>query len=362
MLTLLRCAREGGELALCAGSESYNGSIVRGSVRCKVCGADYTLVDGILRLLPGVLTSENQHEMTLRDSEYQENPAGVFEPARFGWRSKLYDRTDVAPHMAALGSLDGKAVLEFGCGDGRFTIPMAQMGAEVVAVDLSLAGLCRLGAYLQSGVAPTTYQVRSGKIGTDLTSRVGLVQADASQFCVAPQSFDRAISATPLDSRDERMRMYRTIADALKDSGRFVGGVEHDDLTRRILGEPVARRYTSGGVFIEHFDPERMRSEAAPYFDSIAIRPIRPRLPLVKEMPLPLGVAISKTVAALPILRQFGELLLMRAERPVRAPVEGVQRRGSRVAKNLYSWYRRRRYGVDRRSPQPPRPSSGRAQ
>lgn len=40
-----------------------------------------------------------------------------------------------------------------------------------------------------------------------------------------------------------------SIADALKDDGWFVGGVEHDDLTRRLVGEPIARRYTTGGIF-----------------------------------------------------------------------------------------------------------------
>lgn len=345
MIDLVRCSRDGGILAL---SDAQNGKIgiVRGTLSCQMCGAKYFIADGILRLLTSILSTENQNEMMLRDSEYARSAPGVYQPASSGWRSPFSDQIEVAPHMKALGNLNNQKVLEMGCGDGRFTIPMAQMGAEVIAVDFSLTGLYRMGAYLNSGIAPTTYKVKSPKITAGLGDRVGMVQADASQLCVTPESFDRALSATPLDSREERMTMYRTIADGLKDSGRFVGGVEHDDPTRRILGEPVAKRYTEGGVFVEHFDKARMQREAAPYFDEISIRPIRPRIPLVKDLPLPIGVTIARTAAALPIVRQLGEILLMTAEKPVRPPVEGKTRRGIPVAKKAYALYRRRRYGA----------------
>ena len=95
----------------------------------------------------------------------------------------------------------------------------------------------------------------------DLLGHVGLVQADASEFHAVPASFDVALSASPLDSREERMQMYRAIAESLKDDGRYIAGVEHDDLLRRLLGMPIARRYTPGGIFIEHFDINTLRRE-----------------------------------------------------------------------------------------------------
>ena len=259
MIALIRCSRDGGQLVLCDNSQTGSFGIIQGSLRCASCAADFLIRDGIVRLLPNALSAENQHEMQLRDSEYEQNTSGGFK-----WGSKLGDRIEVAPHLDALGELKERNVLEFGCGDGRFTLPMAQRDAKILAVDFSLAGLDRLAAYLASGVAPATDGIRPVRPVKELARSIGLVQGDATRFFAAPQSFDRALSATPLDSRDERMRMYHSIADALKDDGHFVGGVEHDDLTRRLIGEPVARRYSAGGIFIEHFDVATMRREASP--------------------------------------------------------------------------------------------------
>jgi len=58
------------------------------------------------------------------------------------------------------------------------------------------------------------------------------------------------------------MSMYRSISEALKADGVYVCGVEHDDLTRRVLGLPRARRYSRDGIFIEHFGKTMMRREA----------------------------------------------------------------------------------------------------
>jgi hypothetical protein len=44
----------------------------------------------------------------------------------------------------------------------------------------------------------------------------------------------------------------------------------------------------------------------------------------------------SCAFTALPILNQFGELLLLTAESPVRLPAEGQYRPGNRLAKAVY--------------------------
>jgi SAM-dependent methyltransferase len=339
MLGLIRCSRDGSELTIAGTAETGNLGIIHCVLRCASCRQEYSIRDGIARLLATDLSTEDQHEMQLRDAEYEQNTS-----AGYKWGSRLGDRIEVAPHLAALGDLEGKTVLELGCGDGRFTIPMARLGADVVGLDFSLSGLYRLSAYLRDGVAPSTYGIRPRRRLGEIVGHIALVQADASQFFAAPKGFDRALSATPLDSRDQRMKMYHSIAEALKDDGRFIGGVEHDDLTRRLLGEPLARRYTEGGIFIEHFAAETMRSEAAPYFRRISIRPIRPRIPFLKAIPLGLAVGLAKTVARIPGLKQLGEILLMRAEDPTRPPSESP-RAGNRTLKTAFAWYWRLRFG-----------------
>lgn len=345
-LPLLRCVRDAGQLSICREAQGDGDAIVDGSMRCVECSQEYPIENGVARLMTDTLTQETQQEIALKDQEYEAMPETFTAPA-FGWRSEFADRIEIPPHLEALGSLDNCRVLELACGDGRFTLLMAQLGAEVLAVDFCIEALRKLGSRLPSGFAPTTYQVvPQGTVGS-LVGRVGLVQADASNFQVAHRSFDRALSATPLDSRDERMKMFRMVAESLTDGGLYVAGVEYDDLFRRAFGMPLVRRYTPGGVLIEHLDIPTMRREIAPYFCRLHMRTIRAHVPfvkhgLVKRSP-GLAVALSRMACALPGFKHLGELLLVSAERPRRLPVDGARRPGFMGARSVYRWYKRRK-------------------
>ncbi len=339
-LTLLRCSRDAGPLVLVAEVESGAVGLVHALLRCAVCASEYRIEDGIANLMSDTLTSEDQHEIATRDSQHSSLQRGPFVPPASGWRSHLSDLLEIPQHLSELQP-QGCKVLEIGCGDGRFTLLMAQMGASVLAVDFSVNSLRTLASRLPSSIAPTAYRLRHLGPPADQRDRVGLILARASHFYVAPRTFDRALSTTPLDSREERMAMYRTIAEALTDEGRYVGSVENDDLTRRLLGLPLARRYSSS-IFIEHFDARKLRREAAPWFSILRIRPIRPRLPFIQRLPANWALRLSRLATAMPVLRHLGEILLFRAERPVRRPIEGVPRRGSKLAKRLFRWYMRR--------------------
>jgi SAM-dependent methyltransferase len=339
LLPLLRCSQDGGALSA---SELRNGAagVIDARLTCQTCAAEFRIRDGIALMMAGRQSEEDKFEMAYRDSQHEAAPFAPFVAPAAGWRSKYNDLLEIPPHLKELEPA-GCKVLEFGCGDGRITILVAQSGAKVLAVDFSLGSLRKLAAQLPAGIAPTTYRPGYPLEGRDLRGQVGLVQADASSFHVAPRSFDRALSTTPLDSIYQRMAMYRTIADALTDEGRYIGSVEHDDLTRRILGLPVARRYWSG-IFIEHFDVEGYRRETAPFFRKTRIYPMRPRVPFLRQLPAGLALAIANLVMALPVLKNFGEILLLRAEQPIRPPVEGINRPGIRLAKRFFYWYMRR--------------------
>ncbi len=336
-LALLRCSHDAGPLILAAELQRGAVGLVQARLRCAVCDAEYRIEDGIANLMSDALTSEEQYEMAIRDSQHSSPRPGPFVPPASGWRSKLSDLLEIPHHLSELQPR-GCNVLEIGCGDGRFTMLMAQMGASVLAVDFSVDSLRTLGSSLPSGIAPTAYRLRHLCSPSDLRGRVALVRADASHFHVAPRSFDRALSTTPLDSCEERLAMYQTIAEALTDEGRYVGSVENDDLTRRLLGLPLARRYSSG-IFIEHFSVVKVRREVSPFFSKLRIRPIRPRLPFIHGLPSNWVLCLSRLAAATPFLRHLGEILLFRAERPVRQPTEGIHRRGSKLAKCLFRWY-----------------------
>jgi ubiquinone/menaquinone biosynthesis C-methylase UbiE/uncharacterized protein YbaR (Trm112 family) len=327
MVPLLRCNHDAGELAIVEQLRDDGDGVMDAVLRCKICKAEFLIEDGIARLLPSQLSPEDQHEMSIRDAiDYDCTNPGPFVPPPEGWRSVFSDMLEVPLHLNGLQSSPSSTVLELACGDGRFTTLIAETGARILAVDFSINALRLLAHRLPSG------------------ARVGRVHADINHLHVANRAFDRALTLTPLDSRDERMTMYRTVANALTDDGRYVGSVEHYDLNRRLLGLPLARRYSRGGILIEHLTTKTMHREAAPYFSKLRIRPIRPRVPFVEKLPRSVAFSVLRLMAALPIVRQFGELLLLIAQRPVRLPVEGEHRSGSRVAKGVYRSYMHKKH------------------
>jgi SAM-dependent methyltransferase len=326
MVPLLRCNIDSGELTLAKELQVVADGVLDALLHCRICGAEYRIENGVACLLPDWLTPEDKHEMSIRDTiDYDCTNPSPFVPPPDGWRSVLSDRLEVPAHLDELQTLPYHTVLELACGDGRFTSLIAKTGARILAVDFSINALRLLALRLPAG------------------ARVGRVQADINQLHLASRSFDRALTLTPLDSRDERMNMYRTIAHTLKDDGRYVGSFEHDDLNRRLLGLPLVRRYSKDGILIEHLTTKTMRLESAPYFSRIRVRPIRPRVPLLAKLPPGLARPLLRLAAALPFARHFGELLLLTAQHPVRLPVEGEHRSGNRAAKAVYRLYMRKK-------------------
>ena len=326
MVALLRCTNDAGDLSIASELRGDDNGIIDGVLRCKLCAAEYRIEEGIARFLPNYLRPEDSLEMNIRNAiDYDYTNPGPFIPPPDGWRSVLSDMLEVPPHLKELQCSSSNTVLELACGDGCLTTLIAETGARILAVDFSINALRLLPYRLPSG------------------SRVGCLHADINQLHVASRAFDRALSLTPLHSRDERMTMYNMISNSLMNDGRYIGSVEHDDLNRRLLGLPLVRRYSKGGILIEHLTPKEMRREASPYFSTLRIRPIRPRIPLITKLPRGLAFRILRLLGALPGPRQFGQLLLLTAQQPVRLPVEGEYRTGSRMAKSMYRYYMRKK-------------------
>lgn len=70
--------------------------------------------------------------------------AESYETKRFSGGGRLVDRREKEAVLAALEPLEGKRVLEVACGTGRFTVMLAERGADVVGLDIS-------GAMLRQG-------------------------------------------------------------------------------------------------------------------------------------------------------------------------------------------------------------------
>jgi len=76
---------------------------------------------------------------------YQESDvAEEYEEKRFSRGGRLIDRREKEAVLDAIGPVDGKQILEIACGTGRFTVMLAERGADVVGLDIS-------GPMLQQG-------------------------------------------------------------------------------------------------------------------------------------------------------------------------------------------------------------------
>jgi len=73
---------------------------------------------------------------------YQEDDvAEAYDDKRFSQGGRVIDRREKEAVLDALGPLDEKRVLEVACGTGRFTVMLAERGADVVGMDISEAML-----------------------------------------------------------------------------------------------------------------------------------------------------------------------------------------------------------------------------
>ncbi len=67
--------------------------------------------------------------------------AEAYESKRFSDGGRLIDEREKEAVLSALGSVEGKHVLEIACGTGRFTTMLAKHGADIVGLDISSAML-----------------------------------------------------------------------------------------------------------------------------------------------------------------------------------------------------------------------------
>ena len=67
--------------------------------------------------------------------------AEEYDDKRFSEGGRFIDRREKEAVLSALGPVDDKRVLEVACGTGRFTVMMAQRGADIIGLDISPAML-----------------------------------------------------------------------------------------------------------------------------------------------------------------------------------------------------------------------------
>ena len=115
------------------------------------------------------------------------------------------------PHLDLLGDVQGKRILDAGCGEGRFARMLAQRGATVVAVDLSQR-MIEL-AHAEEAKAP---------LGIEYAE---MSMTDLSAFAGAP--FDFAVAYLSILDVEDFEWALGEIARVLNVGGRFVFSTVH---------------------------------------------------------------------------------------------------------------------------------------
>jgi ubiquinone/menaquinone biosynthesis C-methylase UbiE len=119
----------------------------------------------------------------------------------------------------------GQRVLDMGCGTGRFTVPMAALGAEVTGLDLSRAMLDVAGAKLAE---------------RNLTA--SLHEGDMAHLPFEDGSFDVVTSMLALMHIpvEDREAVFGEVARVLRPGGRMLLGVKNSLIERLFKGDRFA--------------------------------------------------------------------------------------------------------------------------
>lgn len=135
ILEWLACPRCGANLRLQSKTTSGE-EIENGTLTCERCGKDYPIVRGIPRFVePENYAGTFGHQWNKFAQLQLDSKNGT----HFS-RERFFSITEWDP-----AELNGKLILDVGCGAGRFSEVALSMGAEVVSMDLSSAvEACRL--------------------------------------------------------------------------------------------------------------------------------------------------------------------------------------------------------------------------
>ena len=128
--------------------------------------------------------------------------AQEYDDKRFSRGGRLIDHREKEAVLDALEPLDGKRVLEVACGTGRFTVMLAEHGAEVVALDISSAMMV---------------QGREKARRAGVADRIEFLRADAARLPFPDDHFDAVLAMRFFHLADTPAKFLAEMARVTKD-------------------------------------------------------------------------------------------------------------------------------------------------
>ena len=246
LLPLLRSPEDGGPLTLSIGE--YEHGDIRTGTLTDSAGHVFPITDGIPRLLPLSLLSQQQTEMAARDAQ-----ADDYDQMRI---LALMGRIEIPWTRRWLAAQPTDVVLEAGCGTGRQTPHLAQDCKTLVSVDFSLASLVR----------------NARKLKTAGVANVHLVQADLCRLPLQSETFHRVASGQVLEhvpGADAQARAVGEMARAAKPGATLVLSAYRDSLPVRLTGGKHGEH--DGGIPFYRFTRDEMRAVLSSHWDVEAV-------------------------------------------------------------------------------------------
>jgi ubiquinone/menaquinone biosynthesis C-methylase UbiE len=125
--------------------------------------------------------------------------AEEYEDKRFSRGGRLIDRREKSAVLDAIGPVEGEKILEIACGTGRFTVMLAERGADITGLDIS-------GPMLRQG------REKAGAANVD----VEFMRGDAGRLPFPDDHFDTVVAMrffhladTPASFLSEMRRVAR---------------------------------------------------------------------------------------------------------------------------------------------------------
>jgi len=126
--------------------------------------------------------------------------AEAYEDKRFSGGGRLIDHREKEAVLGALGPVEDKRILEIACGTGRFTVMLAERGADIVGLDIS-------GPMLQQG------REKARAAGVD--DHLQFFRGDAGRLPFPDDHFDAVLAMRFFhlaDTPEEYLREIRRVA------------------------------------------------------------------------------------------------------------------------------------------------------
>ncbi|MDS0298091.1 class I SAM-dependent methyltransferase [Halogeometricum sp. S1BR25-6] len=130
--------------------------------------------------------------------------AQEYDSKRFSRGGRLIDHREKQAVLDAVGPVEDKNVLEIACGTGRFTVMLAERGANIVGLDISRAMM-------------TQGREKARRAGSEVAERIEFLRGDAARLPFPDDHFDAVFAMRFFHLADTPAKFLAEMARVSKD-------------------------------------------------------------------------------------------------------------------------------------------------